>query len=108
MELFEFWQLVLLSARFHFSMMNNFKCCHAICSAGVGRTGTFIALDIALEQLEAEKVVDLTGVVNKMRTQRAKMVQTVVSDSLTANSVQNCCGICVFLTFLAESIRVST
>ena len=49
------------------------------CSAGVGRTGTFIAVDIALEQAKKEGVVDIAGVVNRLRKQRMKMVQTLVS-----------------------------
>ncbi len=50
------------------------------CSAGVGRTGTFIAIDCVLEQADREQVVDIAGTVNKLRHQRTKMVQTVVSD----------------------------
>ena len=53
------------------------------CSAGVGCTGTFIALDMALDQAAKEKVVDLAGIINRLREQRAKMVQTVVSKTLT-------------------------
>ena len=49
------------------------------CSAGVGRTGTFIALDLALDQAAKERVVDLAGIVTRLREQRMKMVQTVVS-----------------------------
>ena len=48
------------------------------CSAGVGRTGTFIALDIAMEQAKREGVVDIAGIVNRLRQQRMKMVQTLV------------------------------
>ena len=48
------------------------------CSAGVGRTGTFIAIDIALEQAKREGVVDIAGIVNRLRQQRMKMVQTLV------------------------------
>ena len=47
-------------------------------SAGVGRTGTFITLDIALEQVKRDDVVDISGVINKMRHMRMKMVQNQV------------------------------
>jgi protein tyrosine phosphatase len=47
------------------------------CSAGVGRTGTFIAIDLALEQAKKENVVDIAGIVNRLRQQRMKMVQTL-------------------------------
>ena len=49
------------------------------CSAGVGRTGTFIAVDIALEQARREGVVDIAGIINRLREQRMQMVQTAVS-----------------------------
>ena len=49
------------------------------CSAGVGRTGTFISLDMALEQADKEGLVDIAGIVNRLRQQRMKMVQTSVS-----------------------------
>ena len=49
-------------------------------SAGVGRTGTYVVLDNVLDQIEAESVVDIDGVIVKARNQRMKMVQTKVSN----------------------------
>ena len=49
-----------------------------IFSAGVGRTGTYITLDNVFDQIEAEGLVDIDGVIVKARNQRMKMVQTKV------------------------------
>ena len=49
-----------------------------LCSAGVGRTGTFITIDHVLEQRETEGVVDIPGVIQRLRQQRTTMVQTLV------------------------------
>ncbi|XP_024141460.1 receptor-type tyrosine-protein phosphatase H isoform X1 [Oryzias melastigma] len=46
------------------------------CSAGVGRTGTLIALDVLLQQLDKEKAVGVKYFVKKMRFSRPYMVQT--------------------------------
>ncbi|KAM9716832.1 receptor-type tyrosine-protein phosphatase H-like isoform 2-T2 [Menidia menidia] len=46
------------------------------CSAGVGRTGTIIALDVLLQQLEKEQAVGINAFVHKMRLNRPYMVQT--------------------------------
>ena len=54
-------------------------------SAGVGRTGTFIALDSLLDQGNADGHVDVYGFVNNMRSERMDMVQTQAS--LTWSSV---------------------
>ncbi|TRZ02833.1 hypothetical protein DNTS_026705 [Danionella cerebrum] len=45
------------------------------CSAGVGRTGTYISIDAMIESLEAEGRVDIYGYVVKLRRQRCLMVQ---------------------------------
>ncbi|XP_052791726.1 receptor-type tyrosine-protein phosphatase epsilon-like [Mya arenaria] len=46
------------------------------CSAGVGRTGTFIALDNLIHQAKAEKCVRPLQMVQTLRRQRVNMVQT--------------------------------
>ncbi|XP_068539607.1 receptor-type tyrosine-protein phosphatase eta isoform X11 [Anas acuta] len=46
------------------------------CSAGVGRTGTFIAIDRLIQQIEMENTVDVYGVVYDLRMHRPLMVQT--------------------------------
>ncbi|TWW58153.1 Receptor-type tyrosine-protein phosphatase C [Takifugu flavidus] len=45
------------------------------CSAGVGRTGTYIGIDAMMESLEAEGRVDIYGYVVMLRRQRCLMVQ---------------------------------
>ncbi|NWY06304.1 PTPRK phosphatase, partial [Nothoprocta ornata] len=47
-----------------------------IFSAGIGRTGTFIALDFLLKMGKAEGKVDVFQCVQKLREQRVSMVQT--------------------------------
>ncbi|XP_061057747.1 receptor-type tyrosine-protein phosphatase eta [Eubalaena glacialis] len=46
------------------------------CSAGVGRTGTFIAIDRLIYQIEDENTVDVYGIVYDLRMHRPLMVQT--------------------------------
>ncbi|CAH2319185.1 receptor-type tyrosine- phosphatase H isoform X2 [Pelobates cultripes] len=46
------------------------------CSAGVGRTGTLIALDYLIQQMEKEHRIGVYGFVEKMRMNRPLMVQT--------------------------------
>ncbi|XP_062576981.1 receptor-type tyrosine-protein phosphatase T-like [Saccostrea cucullata] len=46
------------------------------CSAGIGRTGTFIALDYLLEEGATMESVDIINCVSKLRQQRAHSIQT--------------------------------
>ncbi|XP_064386168.1 uncharacterized protein LOC135334780 isoform X2 [Halichondria panicea] len=46
------------------------------CSAGVGRTGTYIAIDNVLDQVSVEGLIDISGTIVKSRNQRMKLVQT--------------------------------
>uniref|UniRef100_A0A672SFP8 Receptor-type tyrosine-protein phosphatase epsilon n=1 Tax=Sinocyclocheilus grahami TaxID=75366 RepID=A0A672SFP8_SINGR len=46
------------------------------CSAGVGRTGTFIVIDALIDMMYAEKKVDVFGFVSRIREQRSQLIQT--------------------------------
>uniref|UniRef100_A0A6Q2YRI6 Protein-tyrosine-phosphatase n=1 Tax=Esox lucius TaxID=8010 RepID=A0A6Q2YRI6_ESOLU len=46
------------------------------CSAGVGRTGTFIALDRLMQHIREHEFIDILGMVSEMRSHRLSMVQT--------------------------------
>ncbi|XP_069831294.1 receptor-type tyrosine-protein phosphatase beta isoform X1 [Dendropsophus ebraccatus] len=68
------------------------------CSAGVGRTGTFIALDRILQQVDTKDSVDIYGAVYDLRLHRVHMVQTecqyvylhqCVRDVLRARKLRN-------------------
>ncbi|XP_043572758.1 receptor-type tyrosine-protein phosphatase R-like [Chiloscyllium plagiosum] len=46
------------------------------CSAGIGRTGCFIATSIGCQQMKETNEVDILGIVCQMRTDRGGMIQT--------------------------------
>lgn len=48
------------------------------CSAGVGRTGTFIVIDAMMDMIHSEQKVDVFEFVSQIRNQRPQMVQTDV------------------------------
>ena len=48
------------------------------CSAGVGRTGMFILLDIIMQQMKAEGCINVQHYLRKMRMQRMKMIKSQV------------------------------
>ena len=63
-----------------------------VCSAGVGRTGTYIALDVMIDQTEKEREVNFFTTVDNLREDRCHMVQNKVQ------SLVHCCRLrcCVY------------
>ena len=59
-------------------------------SDGVGRSGTFCALTISLNQFKAEQKVDIFQIIKIMRTQRPGSVANSVSYSILAISIFTC------------------
>jgi protein-tyrosine phosphatase len=51
-------------------------------SAGVGRTGTLIALDILMQELMDKGLVNIFDTILQLRIQRINMVQTEVQKKL--------------------------
>lgn len=58
------------------------------CSAGIGRTGTFIGIDIGMAVLEASRRVDTVSIVEYMRRDRGGMVQTPEQCEFVNESLQ--------------------
>lgn len=57
--------------------------CSLFSSAGVGRSGTFIALDRILQHIKNHDYVDIFGIVFEMRKERVWMVQNEVCTKLS-------------------------
>ena len=53
-------------------------CVHMMSSAGVGRTGTYLAVDYLLSQAMTEGQLDVHRYVRQLRAQRMHSVQTLV------------------------------
>ncbi|XP_053386933.1 uncharacterized protein LOC123542313 isoform X3 [Mercenaria mercenaria] len=71
------------------------------CSAGIGRTGTYIALDSLTEEGEAEGEVDIYAFVRNMREQRVNMVQTAEQYQYLHNALVHT------LTFDSKAVEAS-
>ncbi|XP_052224315.1 receptor-type tyrosine-protein phosphatase F-like [Dreissena polymorpha] len=67
--LVDFWRAVDTQKEHHSPILVH-------CSAGVGRTGTFIALDNLISQAQIENCVRPLQIVEALREQRVSMVQT--------------------------------
>jgi protein tyrosine phosphatase len=84
-----FWVSLLIYQSNVFDVLNNVVSTYYQ-SAGVGRTGTYIALDILTEEGKDLGSVDVFNCVNKMRGQRVNMVQTGVSIILMYVCLKSC------------------
>lgn len=62
------------------------------CSAGVGRTGTYITLDAMLENLNtSENFIDIFEFVSKIRLQRSYLVQTIAQYIFIYDALNDYC-----------------
>ncbi|XP_060584797.1 receptor-type tyrosine-protein phosphatase T-like [Ruditapes philippinarum] len=57
------------------------------CSAGIGRTGTYIALDSIINEGETEGAVDIYSCVRNIREQRVNMIETIEQYEYLHNAV---------------------
>lgn len=51
----------------------------SVSSAGIGRTGTYIAIDALSEAGKTQKKINIAEYIKKMRRNRMNMVQTYVN-----------------------------
>ena len=79
------------------------------CSAGVGRTGTFITLDMMMQQMKAETTLSVYQCVRNLRTQRMQMVQTLVCAWKLEFTFNNLCyDICIITLSCIVAVSVSS
>lgn len=59
-------------------------------SAGIGRTGTYIAIDVLSEAGKTQNKINIAEYVKKMRRNRMNMVQTYVNKKNMYNQELRC------------------
>uniref|UniRef100_A0A670ZM14 protein-tyrosine-phosphatase n=1 Tax=Pseudonaja textilis TaxID=8673 RepID=A0A670ZM14_PSETE len=74
------------------------------CSAGAGRTGCFIVIDIMLDMAEREGVVDIFNCVRELRSRRVNMVQTEEQYVFIHDAILEAC-LCGDTSVLASQVR---
>uniref|UniRef100_A0A8C9TS02 Receptor-type tyrosine-protein phosphatase kappa n=1 Tax=Scleropages formosus TaxID=113540 RepID=A0A8C9TS02_SCLFO len=74
------------------------------CSAGAGRTGCFIVIDIMLDMAEREGVVDIYNCVRELRSRRVNMVQTEEQYVFIHDAILEAC-LCGDTTIPASQLR---
>jgi hypothetical protein len=72
-------------------------------SAGVGRTGTLIALDILMQEAREKREINVFETVHDLRMQRIGMVQTEVTVKMFCNGLE-----CVTLQFFRTNTNTFT
>ena len=80
--------------------VNNY---YLICSAGVGRSGTFIAIDIEMQRIKHENLADVYNCVCRLRFWRDLMVQSEVCNKCIDRYRLN-----TIYTFLCNGLLVIT
>ncbi|XP_035764364.1 receptor-type tyrosine-protein phosphatase kappa isoform X9 [Neolamprologus brichardi] len=85
------------------------------CSAGAGRTGCFIVIDIMLDMAEREGVVDIYNCVKALRSRRINMVQTEEQYIFIHDAILEAClcgetaiPVCEFKAAYYELIRIDS
>ncbi|XP_068093298.1 receptor-type tyrosine-protein phosphatase mu isoform X2 [Hyperolius riggenbachi] len=74
------------------------------CSAGAGRTGCFIVIDIMLDMAEREGVVDIYNCVRELRSRRVNMVQTEEQYVFIHDAILEAC-LCGDTSIAASQVR---
>uniref|UniRef100_A0A672JQN5 protein-tyrosine-phosphatase n=1 Tax=Salarias fasciatus TaxID=181472 RepID=A0A672JQN5_SALFA len=85
------------------------------CSAGAGRTGCFIVIDIMLDMAEREGVVDIYNCVKALRSRRINMVQTEEQYIFIHDAILEAClcgetaiPVCEFKAAFYDLIRIDS